>query len=142
MLKFSNIFKRRRRLSIPVKIEIQKYIEYDYKSYDCENLDWDYISMNIDLFDLKLIKTLKNHLNWKIISSRQDLSKDFIKKFKKDIDWFYLCMYYVMNEEMIEEYIKYIDWCQISKYQILSYDFVKKYNKKLNMIFVYSYQTF
>lgn len=131
--------------------DLDKKLEW-IKTYQdiCEDdYDKDIVNIHEDLIKLKGEKTLyvynlpydfieryKDELSWSLISSTQDLSREFIIKNKDYINFEHLSLKNYFNLEdsdfsKLDESNK-VNWSSISMREDLSIDFIRTYKDKLN----------
>ena len=61
--------------------------------------------LNIErIFSEELIKEFKDDIDWEYISINIPLSEEFIRKFKDKVSWNYICIYHMLSEDFIREF--------------------------------------
>ena len=77
---------------------------------------------------------------WGCISSRQNLSEDFIQEFQDKVDWGYISMFQKLSEDFIREFQDKVYWYNISTYQKLSESFIRDFQDKVRWYFISKHQ--
>lgn len=87
------------------------------------------------------IRSLKDRIDWKLVSVRQNLSEDFIRESQDEVNWHCICLKQKLSEEFIREFKDKVDWSMISKHQNLSENFIREFQDRVNWLILSSYQS-
>lgn len=101
------------------------------------NIDWTYISNNIDNYDHdSLIIDFRNKLNWDIITTKKVDDYIFLSKYSDYINFeiFNLNMNFpdLLEYEFFNRCDEKIDWIKISRWSNMAEDFIDMFHDKLN----------
>lgn len=91
-----------------------------------EEIDWDYVSVNLILPE-NLIIEFEYNVNWFYISQCQKLSASFIGRFYDMVNWSNICIYQEMTEELIRKFPDRVNWKYVVMSQNISADFEKEF---------------
>lgn len=75
---------------------------------------------------------------WDLISTRQDLSEDFIEEFQHDVDWQYISYYSKLSDDFIRRFKHRLFWNYACKAQSLSEDIILEFLNDGTIYFLYT----
>ncbi len=100
-------------------------------NYFANGLNWNKISTKYDLSTDFMIKH-KNKLNWELISQYQDLNDEDYSEFADLLNWSHICSRSNLSPNIIEKYSNYIDWSKLCKYQELPVHIIRKFENDVD----------
>jgi phosphoribosylanthranilate isomerase len=109
------------------------------KDKEISEVDWKLISTYQKL-SKEFIKEFQDKIDWNNISAYQKLSEDFIKEFQDKVNWDNISIYQKLSEDFIKEFQDNINWDYISEFQKLSENFIKEFQDKVNWLYISKYQ--
>lgn len=123
-----------------VSKEIQK-LEEDFIIEFAEKLDWDIIT-NIQLKDQEFLEKYDFKINFNIVSDKmkfdETLNYNFFLKYKENLDWTKIARWDYIAEDFIDIFHTELDWNVLSKQQGLTRYLLEKY---IDKIVIYQLQT-
>lgn len=86
-----------------------------------------FLTENADLFDATL---------WKVISSYQELTEEFIERFENEVYWPNICQNQVLSTEFIQNNLDKISLQNIGPHNKLPFDFIKENLGNLKFLYL------
>ena len=87
---------------------------------------------DLELIEKELGKPFITLLDWKYISTQNNLSDEFINKFQDYLDWELISHQPNLSENLIRKFVDKVDWTNISIYQ--KFPYYQKNNRSLSLL--------